>query len=192
FLVPSIHAWLSRRQRETLRGRTELLLAERAGTWNLRRTAGNLPSLREWLWIRCLVSSSQWTADERRMMRAAARQHLQRWGLAGAAGLALVGVFRWNAERLEQRQMLDRMAAEVDALRDVRGTELTRAVGELTSARYPQLMLRQRLLEERDRESDAGRRLPLALALAALDVDESEYLTGQVLKPLLPDSAVLV
>lgn len=191
FLVPSIHAWLSRRQRETLRGRTELLLAERAGSWNLRRTAGNLPSLREWLWIRCLVSSSKWTADERRLMRAAARQHLQRWGLAGAAGLALVGVFRWNAERLEQRQMLDRMAAEVDALRDVRGTELTRAVGELTSARYPQLMLRQRLLEERDRESDAGRRLPLALALAALDVDESEYLTGQVLNPLLPDSAVL-
>ena len=192
FLVPSIHAWLSRRQRETLRGRTELLLAERSGTWNLRRTAGNLPSLREWLWIRCLVSAAVWTRDERRMMQAAARQHLLRWGLAGAVGVALAGVLRWNEQRLASQRMLERMVAEVDALRDVRGTELTRAVGELTADEYPPLILRQRLQEERDRETDLGRRLPLALALSALDVDESEYLTGQVLNPLLPDSAVLV
>jgi len=192
FLVPAIQSWLSRRQRETLRGRTELLLSERAGTWSLRKTSGNLPSLREWLWIRGLVPAVQWTQDERRMMRAASRHHLLRWGVAGASVLMLSAGWQWNRERAARENQLERMVAEVDGLRDVRGTELTRAVQELTSGGYPPEVLRQRLLDEFEIESDAGRRLPLSLALAAAGVDQAEYLTGQLLNPLLPDSGVLV
>ena len=192
FLVPSIQAWLSRRQRETLRGRTELLLSERAGTWALRMTSGNLPSLLEWLWIRWLVPEVRWTKDERRMMRVASRHHLLRWGTAGASLLLLSAGWQWNQQRLVRESQLERMVAEVDGLRDVRGTELTRAVQELTLGGYPRELLRGRLLDEFERESDAGRRLPLSLALAAVGVDQTEYLTGQVLNPLLPDSGVLV
>jgi len=191
-LVPSIQAWLSRRQRETLRGRTELLLSERAGIWALRMTSGNLPSLWEWLWIRWLVPRVRWTKDERRMMRAASRHHLLRWGTAGASLLLLSAGWQWNQQRLVRENQLERMVAEVDGLRDVRGTELTRAVQELSSGGYPRELLRRRLLDEFERESDAGRRLPLSLALAAVGVDQAEYLTGQVLNPLLPDSGVLV
>ena len=192
FLVPAIHTWLTRRQRETQRGRTELLLSERAGTWSLRPTSGNLPSLREWIWIRCLVPAKQWSRDERRVMAAAGRFHLRRWGVSGLAVLLFWGSWSWNQRRLSQQSLLQRMVAEVDALRDVRGTELTRAVAELTDGRYPEALLRERLIGESGRESEAGRRLPLALASAAMGVDETEFLAGQVLNPLLPDSSVLV
>ncbi|MFM7922095.1 MAG: hypothetical protein ACKPJJ_17875, partial [Planctomycetaceae bacterium] len=134
----------------------------------------------------------RWTKGERRMMRVASRHHLLRWGTAGASLLLLSAGWQWNQQRLVRESQLERMVAEVDGLRDVRGTELTRAVQELTLGGYPRELLRGRLLDEFERESDAGRRLPLSLALAAVGVDQTEYLTGQVLNPLLPDSGVLV
>ncbi len=47
YLVPSLRDWLTRKQRETRRGRTELLLADRAGVWNARPENRQLPSLRQ-------------------------------------------------------------------------------------------------------------------------------------------------
>src|SRR5262249_39263548 len=36
YLVPSLRDWLTRKQKETRRGRAELLLADRAAVWNAR------------------------------------------------------------------------------------------------------------------------------------------------------------
>ena len=41
YLVPSLRDWLTRKQKETSRGRAELLLADRAGVWNAARRTGN-------------------------------------------------------------------------------------------------------------------------------------------------------
>ena len=41
YLVPSLRDWLTRKQKETRRGRAELLLADRAAVWNARRRIGN-------------------------------------------------------------------------------------------------------------------------------------------------------
>jgi len=76
YLVPALRQWLTKRQKETPVGRAELRLAERAALWNARPERRQLPSLTEWLQIRLLTRHSQWTANQRRMMRAAARQHL--------------------------------------------------------------------------------------------------------------------
>ena len=45
YLVPSLRDWLTRKQKETRRGRAELLLADRAAVWNARPENRQLPSL---------------------------------------------------------------------------------------------------------------------------------------------------
>jgi len=55
YLVPALMDWLTRKQKETRRGRAELLLADRAGVWNARPESRQLPSLSQWLSIRLLV-----------------------------------------------------------------------------------------------------------------------------------------
>src|SRR4029453_6965467 len=55
YLVPSVRDWLTRKQKETRRGRSELLLADRADAWNARPHNRQLPSLPQWLSIRWLT-----------------------------------------------------------------------------------------------------------------------------------------
>ena len=45
YLVHSLRDWLTRKQKETRRGRAELLLADRAAVWNARPENRQLPSL---------------------------------------------------------------------------------------------------------------------------------------------------
>ena len=54
YLVPSLRDWLTRKQRETRKGRAELKLAERAATWSDKRENKQLPTLSEWISIRTL------------------------------------------------------------------------------------------------------------------------------------------
>ena len=82
FLIPSVRNWLSRKRRETRRGRAELVLEERSAEWNARPARRNLPSGWEWVRIRSLTRSKRWTDAERRMMRRADRAYLL---LAGTA-----------------------------------------------------------------------------------------------------------
>ena len=49
YLVHSMREWLTRKQKETRRGRAELLLADRAAVWNARPENRQLPSLLQWL-----------------------------------------------------------------------------------------------------------------------------------------------
>ena len=46
YLVPSLRDWLTRKQKETRRGRAELLLADRTELWNTQRTHGQSRSVR--------------------------------------------------------------------------------------------------------------------------------------------------
>src|SRR5262249_29235870 len=54
YLVHSLRDWLTRKQKETRRGRAEVLLADRAAVWNARPENRQLPSLLQWLRIRWL------------------------------------------------------------------------------------------------------------------------------------------
>ena len=69
YLVPSLRDWLTRKQKETRRGRAELLLADRAAVWNARPENRQLPSLLQWLQIRWLTQKKNWTPPQRKMMR---------------------------------------------------------------------------------------------------------------------------
>src|SRR5262249_13990373 len=78
YLVPSLRDWLTRKQKETRRGRAELLLADRAAVWKARPENRQLPSLGQWLQIRWLTPKKGWTAPQRKMMGQAGRYHVLR------------------------------------------------------------------------------------------------------------------
>ena len=78
YLVPSLRDWLTRKQKETRRGRAELLLADRAAVWNARPENRQLPSLLQWLQIRWLTQKKNWTPPQRKMMAKAGRYHAVR------------------------------------------------------------------------------------------------------------------
>jgi eukaryotic-like serine/threonine-protein kinase len=92
YLVQSLRVWLTRKQRETARGRAELLLVERTALWSARPEARYLPSAREWLKIRALTRRKDWTESQRRMMDRASRSHGGRLLGIGAALAAIVTV----------------------------------------------------------------------------------------------------
>src|SRR5262249_3891696 len=78
YLVPTLRNWLTRKQKETRRGRAELLLADRAAVWISHTENRQLPTLSQWLKIRWLVGKHTWTLSQRKMMEAAGRYHVIR------------------------------------------------------------------------------------------------------------------
>jgi serine/threonine protein kinase len=90
YLVHSLRDWLTRKQKETRRGRAELRLAERAALWQSKPTSRHLPSWWEWASIRRFTRRRDWTAPQRRMMdRAGLHYAVRGMGVA----VLLAGIF---------------------------------------------------------------------------------------------------
>ena len=92
YLVPSIREWLTRKQKETRRGRAELRLVDRSSLWNAKPENRHLPSLLEWTNIGLLTKKKDWTEPQRKMMRRAGRVH----GLRGLGLAALIALISWG------------------------------------------------------------------------------------------------
>jgi len=170
YLVPALRQWLTARQRETRRGRAELLLAERASVWNARPQKRHLPTWWEWATIRLHSPPRDWTEPQRRMMRAAGRNHLLQ---AGVLAL-LLGLLGWAA--VEGSRYL-RAAELVRALDSVDMAGVSKIVQDLSSCRNwadPRL---RRLIEEGDHKQ----RLHASLALLPVDAGQVNYLYDRML-----------
>ena len=89
YLVPSLRDWLTRKQKETRRGRAELRLAERATTWNAKPENRYLPAWWEYINIRLLTARQRWSDPQRKMMGQAGRVHGVRSGLVAAVLVAM-------------------------------------------------------------------------------------------------------
>lgn len=89
YLVTSLRDWLTRKQKETRRGRADILLAERATAWNALPESRHLPSFWEYLNILTWTKAAAHTPPQRRMLRVATRVHGIRWGLALMALLVI-------------------------------------------------------------------------------------------------------
>ncbi len=98
YLVHSLRTWLTRKQRETRRGRAELRLAERSSLWSARPENRHLPSIVEWANIRVLTKKRNWTEAEQRMMKRAGRMHELRL-LGAAAALILAALIGLDIRR---------------------------------------------------------------------------------------------
>jgi hypothetical protein len=66
YLVHSLREWLTRKQKETWRGRAELRLADRTAAWTAQPETRHLPAWWEWLNIRLLTREKDWTPPDRR------------------------------------------------------------------------------------------------------------------------------
>jgi hypothetical protein len=71
YLVHSLRDWLTRKQKETRRGRAELVLEDRYALWKQKRDKRHLPSLLETLAIVSHIGFASLQSDKRRMVKAA-------------------------------------------------------------------------------------------------------------------------
>jgi len=189
YLVHALRDWLTRKQRETRRGRAELRLADRAALWNAKPENRHLPSVLEWANIRLLTRKRDWTEPQRKMMNRAGRWHgLQALGLlfllsAAVAG-GLVLQHRVNEDRQSTRasgfvqRVLDADTAQVpdivSAMRDYR--------------RWVDPALRAELERAPD---DSRRKLHAALALWPVDRSVGPFLEQRLLAAAPAELAVI-
>ena len=128
YLVHSLRDWLTRKQRETRRGRAELRLAERSSLWNSKPENRHLPSPAEWANIRLLTKRRDWTEPQRRMMKRAGRVH----GLRALGLVTLVSLITWGG--IEGYGTL-RASALVESLQKVGTPDVPAIVNQLSGYR---------------------------------------------------------
>jgi serine/threonine protein kinase/formylglycine-generating enzyme required for sulfatase activity len=180
YLVPSLRDWLTRKQKETRRGRAELLLADRAAVWNARPENRQLPSLLQWLQIRWLTQKKNWTPPQRKMMRRARWHHALR-GLALAAVLLVVvvsGVLIRSGVVVQQK--MTHAEGLVYRLLDADIAQVPGIVSEIEPYRqWADPLLRA----ENNRAADNSRdKLHTSLALLPVDPGQLPYLYSRLLE----------
>jgi serine/threonine protein kinase/formylglycine-generating enzyme required for sulfatase activity len=167
YLVHSLRDWLTRKQKETRKGRTELMLFDTSVTWNAKQENRFLPSLAEWLNIRTLTDKKRWTEPQRAMIRRADRFHLSRL-TAAVVLLGLItasGLWMWHRVDQNRRELLTQKAKEQEA------TRIEGLVGRLVSAEPNQL---PGVIEELDANSEIA-----ATYLSELLTQQTETLNAK-------------
>jgi len=185
FLVHSLRDWLTRKQKETRRGRAELLLAERTAAWTARPENRCLPAWWEWLNVRLFTHRKDWTPPQRKMMWKTARHHLVR-GLVLAACLVLLGWGGWEAfGRLKAQALRDRLL-------NANTADVPLIVSDMAPyRRWTDSLLREAYTEAKAK-GDARKQLHAALALLPAEPARADYLYGRLLDAEPQEAAVLV
>src|SRR5271166_544340 len=163
YLVPSLREWLARKQRETRRGRAELLLSDRSSLWNAKPENRHLPSLLEWANIRLFTRKRDWTAPQRTMMKRSGWVH----GSRTLVALILLGLLTWGG--IEGYGTL-RGSYLVESLRTASTTDVPGIVRQLDGYRR----WANHQLQPLTRIADDSSRDKLNASLALLPVDSSQ------------------
>jgi len=170
YLVHSLRNWLTRKQRETRRGRAELRLADRAALWSAKRETRLLPSVWEYLNIRLLSDRKNWTASQRKMMGKAGRVHGTRCGIVAAVLVVLTLCGVAVSRQIEEKRQTDYAASLVRQLLAAEISQVPVIVQELGAYRR----WADPLLRQEDVQATQGSNQKLHLALALLPVDEGK------------------
>ena len=131
YLVHSLREWITRKQRETRRGRAELLVGERAALWNAKPENRHLPSVLEWTRIRTLTSSGQWTEPQRRMMKRADRVLAFKAARVVALLAAVVGIGLLVYQQVIEDRSARHASGLVDSLLKAEMTRLPEIVDSM-------------------------------------------------------------
>ncbi len=131
YLVHSLRDWLTRKQKETRKGRAELKLFDTAVTWNSKPENRFLPSWREFWSIRILTEEKKWTEPQRKMMVKARRVHGIRSALACAGVIALVFIGSVVRTQVAKQQLVTRIEGLVGRLISAEPTQLSQIVKDL-------------------------------------------------------------
>jgi serine/threonine protein kinase/formylglycine-generating enzyme required for sulfatase activity len=188
YLVHSLRDWLSRKQRETRRGRTELRLAERSASWNAKPENRHLPSALEWANIRLLTRKKVWTEPQRNMMNRADRVH----GLRTLGVAILMTALTWGG--IEGYGKL-RASNLVEELQTASTADVPTIVRQIQGYRHWANPRLRALVQSAD---DASReKLHTSLALLPVDPSQLPFLANRLLNaapaelPVLRDALTL-
>jgi formylglycine-generating enzyme required for sulfatase activity len=174
YLVHSLRDWLTRKQKETRRGRAELLLADRAAVWNARPENRQLPSLLQWASIRLLTQKKNWTPPQRKMITKATRYHAIR-GFLVAVLLGLFGWIGYEGHGRLQAHALRRSLLDADT------NEVSTIVADMSSYRQWIDQLLRDAAAQAEASKDARKQLHVSLALLPVDATQVDYLYERLL-----------
>ena len=169
YLVPSLREWLTRKQKETRKGRAELKLEERTALWTAKPENRYLPSLREWAAIRWLTDKQKWTDPQRKIMQKAGRLHMLR--SSSIAAILLVASLTLQSILAGQKA-----ASLVEALRTASPEQLTTLIQQADESRRSLDPLLQPLIEKANATdaSPSDRTAALPARLVLVDRDSSQ------------------
>ena len=184
--MPSLREWLTRKQRETRRGRAEMLLAERAALWGAKQESRHLPGWWEWLNLLLWTRSRKRTPPQRRMLRAGTRRHL----LQAAVLVLAAALFGWVlAEVYRGPVKADHLVRRRCATADIDGwTRSSRSWPPAAALGRPGPKLRALVAAESSSEKE---RLHASLALLPVDPEQVAFLERQLLE-VGPDEALVI
>ena len=184
YLVPSIREWLTKKQRETWRGRAQLRLEERAAQWSRHHQSRYLPSLFEYSTIVAAVPRRKRTVEQRRMMRGATRFY----ALMTMAGLMIVGLVSGTAWEMQGRSQAKRL---VQAIYAATPTELPGLIEQDLPGyrRWTDASLRAAAADTRPDRS--GTRWRASLALVPIDSKQVPFLHERLLECSFDEFAVI-
>jgi serine/threonine protein kinase/formylglycine-generating enzyme required for sulfatase activity len=174
YLIHSIRAWLTRKQKETRRGRAELLLADRAAEWNARPENRQLPSLLQWLQIKCFASRKTCSLPQKRMMSKAGKYHAVRTAMA-TVFFVLLTLTGWDGfGRMNSQSLLDRLL-------NSNTVDVPSIVDNMTVYRRWLDPLLREASKQTELNQDARKALHISIALLPVDESQVDYLYSRFL-----------
>ncbi len=189
YLVPSLRLWLTRKQRETWRGRAELRLAECSSLWNVKPQTRLLPAPWEWAGIRVLTKKKDWSEPQRMMMRRAGRVYGLRCVLTLAfltvGILAAIAIRRQFVEKERAREA----AGLVQRLLDADTPQVAEIVGAMPP--YRRWIDGQLRSELEKGSADPRQKLHASLALLPIDAGQVRFLLKRLLSATPSELPVL-
>ncbi len=177
YLVHSLRDWLTRKQRETRRGRAELHLAERVALWQAKPDNRHLPPAWEYLTAVWLIPARNRTALQQTMLRKAGRIHAVRWGMRLTV-LLLIGFVIGKVFAVERQSSLrSQVATALNAVQSSRGVAVPFTLRDLE--RLPRELVRAELTA-RYPSADPQHKLALAYALARFGEVDVPFLVSRI------------
>ena len=178
YLVPSLREWLTRKQKETRKGRAELKLEERAALWTTKPENRHLPSLWEWIGIRGLTETNEWTECQRRMMLKAGHIHMLRTG-------SIVAILLAASLTLQFILAGQKASSLVEALKTASPEQWTTLIQQADESHHLLDRLLQPLIEKANAAAaapaDREAALPARLVLAGRDSSQMKPLSEALL-----------
>ena len=190
YLVSSLQDWLTRKQKETRRGRARLLLEDRASVWNARPENRQLPSLLQWCQINWFTARKEWSPSQRKMMARAGRYHAVRNFMVVLlfTSLVFVGLLFQQHVRYERQQTT--AASLVENLLSADTSQVPEIIRDIP----PEIRAwTDPHLHKLGTDTAMTTREQLHVSLALLPVDETQvdYLYGRLLDAKLSEVPVI-
>ena len=190
YLVPSLREWLTRKQKETRRGRAELRLVERAAIWNSMPQRRHLPSPWEYVYIRLFTDRKKWTAPQRKMMRKAAWGYGRRLALSFAATAFVMSRIVVHSRETQDRENANTAQGLVQSLLAANTADVGTLIPEIDKYREwatPQL---REVVDRRD--SSDKQRINASLALLPVDAGQEDFIADRLRDAKVEDLPVMI